>query len=124
MPPPRVRNAADRADVNRARRHEQRQAERQLAVVRAVQNTVEGRAWNYTLAEHLHTFHSILTLKPNQIYAAAGQQEAGFALLAELLEADPITYDLMFQEARARAVRDAADLAAARAQPTEEPTDA
>lgn len=114
-----VRNAADPAQVNRARQNDRDRERQWLANVRAVMNTPHGRAVMWELVREARVYESIWC--PNaEIHYRAGRQDYGHWLLAQLIAADDGLYELMEREARERAKRaaratDAAHTAPAKA---------
>lgn len=93
-----VRNAGDRDQVNRAKVTEKVQRENELNDMRAVLATRAGRNVLWRQLTKCHLFESI-TVQSSQIYALSGSRDAGLALIAEIVEADPAAYLLMQQEA-------------------------
>jgi len=103
-----VRNAADPAQVKRARRKEDRVAEDRLAFYREGLATYAGRALLRDLLEMAGVYRSVWSLDSGSIYYNSGRQDFGHELQAMLLRADDVNYLQMEHEAHARAKRDAA----------------
>lgn len=101
-----VRNAADRGQVKRAARREQRAIERERAWFRALLQTPFGRAAMATLIRRAGVYRSIYHASA-LIHYNAGRQDFGHELMATLLDADEDAYTLMETEARQRATFDA-----------------
>lgn len=100
-----MRNAADPKQVGRASQRVRDSEAAFLGNLRAVMDTPHGRAVMWELVSRAGVYRSIW--HPNvEIHYAAGQQDYGHKLLADLVAADETLYELMEREARARLRRD------------------
>lgn len=107
-----VKNAADPSQVRRAARKTEDVEALRRGRLRAVLQTVDGRALVWDLLERAGVFRSIYD-QSARIHYNAGRQDFGHELLAAALDADEDAYLVMEQEARARQRRDDRDTAAA-----------
>lgn len=107
-----VRNAADRRQVETARRRERRLHRERLERYRVTLQTYDGRAVLWDLLERLGVYRSVWD-PGARIHYNAGRQDAGHELMATVLEADEQGYARMAAEARERTRRDDAERDAA-----------
>jgi hypothetical protein len=97
-----VRNAADPKQVDNAKKKEKLRRENELADLRAVLNTLEGRRLVWRLLGKLKWGQSTFDTEVTQMAFNAGMQNAGNFLMAEIIEADQTKLLLMMQESAAR----------------------
>lgn len=97
-----VRNAADPKQVKDAKKRETLQRDNELADLRAVLNTLEGRRVLWRILEHTKTFGSIYDESPNRIAFNSGRQDVGHFVMAEINDADASKILTMMQESQAR----------------------
>jgi hypothetical protein len=106
------RNAADPRQVGRAEKQELDAAARRRGRLRAVLQTVDGRAVLWDLVVRAGVFASIYD-QSARIHYNAGRQDFGHELLAAVIDADEAAYLVMEQEARERQRREDRDADAA-----------
>lgn len=94
-----VRNAADPRQVKRGKESEAHRHDRELAELRDVLQTIEGRRVLWRFLEKCGVFESIMETSA-RIYYNAGKQDLGHYLLGEIGKADPNAYILMQQDAK------------------------
>lgn len=111
-----VRNAADEKQVKRGDRVEARRRERELADLRAVLHTVEGRRFLWTLIEHCGVRESSYSAgaRGDSTVFNEGIRKVGIYVGDEIEAADADAGDLMRKEARARARGEAIENVASR----------
>jgi hypothetical protein len=93
-----VRSASDAEQVGNAKLTEKVRRENELADMRAVLATPEGRRVLWRQLSQCGLFESI-TVQSSEIYVRSGRRDAGLALIAEITQADPQAYLLMQREA-------------------------
>lgn len=93
-----VRSASDPDQVKNARVDEKVRRANELADMRAVLSTPEGRRVLWRQLSQCGLFESI-TVQSSEIYVRSGRRDAGLALIAEITTADPEAYLLMQREA-------------------------
>lgn len=108
-----VRNAADPQQVQRGARLSSRRRERDMADLRAVLATLEGRRVFWRLLEHCKVFQSIWD-PSSRLHYQAGVQDVGHYVMAEIGEADEEALFRMMREARGRANAEATENVAGR----------
>jgi hypothetical protein len=94
-----VRNASDAKQVKRGKESEARRQEREVAELRDVLRTIEGRRVLWRFLEKCGVFESIMETSA-RIYYNAGKQDLGHYLLGEIGKADANAYILMQQDAK------------------------
>lgn len=105
MAAPMQTNAADPRQLRHAERKQKQQRERELADIRFVMSSAEGRRFNWSRLAKLGVFGSIW--HPSAlIHYNAGKQDAGHELMADLLEASEELYLTMEREMRTFARRE------------------
>jgi hypothetical protein len=114
MNEPLVANAADSKQVRHARRKEASRVERERNQMRAVLDTVDGRAVVWRLLQRLGYGQTLAGMEPARIPVAAGQQDAMWQVLAMVVDADEESLIRMMREARATEKRDAVEAQALR----------
>lgn len=114
MTEPLVANAADPRQVKHARRKERNRHEREVAEMRAVLATQEGRAVFWRLLGSLGYGMTLAKVATDRIPVAAGQQDAMWQVLALITEADEESLIKMMRESRASETREAAEAQAVR----------
>lgn len=119
MNAPLVANAADAKQVKHARRKEASRGERELGEMRAVLATPAGRAVMWRLLGRLGYGRTLADLPSDRIPVAAGQQDAMWSVLAEIVAADEESLITMMRESRASENREAAEAVAVRTEPAE-----
>jgi hypothetical protein len=97
-----VRNAADKKQVDNAKKREKLRRDNELADLRAVLDTVEGRRLLWRLLGKFKWGQSTFDQVPSQMAFNVGMQNAGNFLMAEIVEADQTKLLLMMQESAAR----------------------
>lgn len=97
-----VRNAADRKQVGIAAKREKDDRELELADVRAVLSTVEGRRFLWRVMAHCRVFGSVFDPQATQIAFNAGRQDVGHYLMSEVTTADEQRLLEMMNESQAR----------------------
>lgn len=117
-----VRNAADRQQVARARRQEQRIDERFHDSLRAVMSTPEGRLVCWSYLGKFGVYRGVYADNPHRMAYEAGRQQCGHDLLTDLVRADEELFQLMEREMRALADAEAATEDAAQQAQTDEMT--
>lgn len=117
-----VRNAADRQQVKRAERAQQRIAERFLDCLRAVMATREGRLVFWTYLGRFGVYQDMFDENAVRMARNAGRQQAGNDIRADVLAAGEDLYQVMEQEMRAMAEAEAASEQAAQQAQTDEMT--
>lgn len=112
-----VRNAADSGQVKRAEAAERRLAalERALAIKQLA--TYEGRAFCAGWIRSLGAYRSVYDAHGGRMTYNVGRQDVAHELMARLIEADPVAFDLMEKEARDRQRKDDATTDAAHTPP-------
>lgn len=102
--PPRsaVRNAADREQVKRADRNQQRVVEQFLDCLRAVMDTRDGRLVFWKYLGKFGVYEDIYSDSPQRMAYDAGRRRAGLELLADLLAAGEDNFQKMEREMRAQ----------------------
>lgn len=98
-----VRNAADRTQVRNAGRKEKQGRERELADMRAVLGTREGRRFVWRLMGWSGFLENPSNARGDMTHQNIGRGDCGRFLLAEILAADENAYLAMQTEARADA---------------------
>lgn len=94
-------NAAEPAEVNKARKVEARRRKRELEVVKAIMGTPQGREWMNNLLKTCKVFVSpIVAGDTHFTYHNIGEQNIGKKLLQDIGEASPDEYIIMLKEAR------------------------
>lgn len=102
-----VKNAADREQVVRADRAQKRIAEQFADCLRAVMDTREGRLVCWTYLGKFGVYRTVYADNPQRMAYLAGRQDAGSEMRADLLAAGEDLFQVMEQEMRAMADRDA-----------------
>ncbi len=100
-----VRNAADRKQVGIAAKREAQDRENELADLRSVLATVEGRRFVWRMLEHCRVFGSVFDLDATRIAFNAGRQDVGHYLMSEVTTADEQRLLEMMQESQAREMK-------------------
>ena len=113
MQEPLVQNAADRPQVQRAKRRVQDARFGELSDLRAVLAQPEGRRVLWRLLEHCSVFESIWDPSV-RIHVNAGRQDVGHWLMAEIERADDEALFRLMVEAKQRAKRADAETQAGR----------
>jgi hypothetical protein len=113
MPAPLQTNAADPSQVRHAARIEKKRTARQLAALKAVMATPEGRMVMWNLLERAGIYRSIWHPSA-QIHYNSGRQDFGHELLAMLTDADEEAYLTMEREMRTLARRESNESEAVR----------
>lgn len=108
-----VRNAADRQQVKRAERAQQRIAEQFLDCLCDVMATPAGRLVMWAYLGKFDVFTGVYSDHAQRMAFQAGRQAAGLELRADLLAAGEDHYQLMEREMRALAEAEAASEQAA-----------
>lgn len=117
-----VRNAADRQQVKRAERAQQRIADQFLDCLRGVMSTREGRLVMWAYLGKFDVFTGVYSDHAQRMAFQAGRQQAGLELRADLLAAGEDFYQLMEREMRAMADAEAATEQAEQQAQTDEMT--
>jgi hypothetical protein len=104
---PLVQNAGDREQVAEAVGKAERQRKLELADVRAVLTTEEGRRVVWRLFEHARLLETIFTRDPVELGYRAGMQDFIKPLFADVDAACPELFDQMRREAKKREDTDA-----------------
>lgn len=112
MKAPLVANAADPRQVRHARQREKRLVEQRVDQMRAVLETVAGRAVLWRLLGELGYGLNLAALPADRLAITAGMQGGMWNLLAQIVEADEGALIKMMREARA-AQKDEATVAEA-----------
>lgn len=112
MNAPLVANAADPRQVRHARQREKRLVEQRVDQMRAVLETVAGRAVLWRLLGELGYGLNLAALPADRLAITAGMQGGMWNLLAQIVEADEGALIKMMREARA-AQKDEATVAEA-----------
>lgn len=97
-----VRNAGDKKQVESAAKREKLRRENELADLRAVLETPEGRRLVWRLLGKYKWGQTPFDLEVTQLAFNVGVQNAGNYLMAEILEADQAKLLLMMTESAAR----------------------
>lgn len=96
-----VKNAADENQVKSARNKTDREREQQIADLKFLLSTAQGRRYLWRLLEHCHVFGSIW--RPSaEIHHLSGKQDVGHFVLAEITEANADSFLTMMKEAKER----------------------
>ena len=93
-------DADDEGQVEAARRKADRNRERELADLRAVLATIEGRRLVWRYLTRCGVFKTSMT-GSSQTFFLEGQRNVGLWLLADINAADPAAYVQMLAESRA-----------------------
>ncbi|HXS30594.1 MAG TPA: hypothetical protein VN755_07150 [Steroidobacteraceae bacterium] len=102
-----VRNAAAPRQVKRAGRLEKERREKELADVRVVCDTEEGRRFIFRLMGHCKVFESVYGV---DLAYQAGKQDVGHYLMAEVNDAnDELLFRMMREAKTAKQREDAAN---------------
>lgn len=120
-----VKNAADKRQVDAAGRAQKRREADELADLRVMLSTPEGRRVAWRVLAYCKTFSDIWDAS-SRIHFNAGQQNVGHWLLAEINAADEEKFFEMMRENKAREKREqevAEALRAAREKSTSEGVD-
>jgi hypothetical protein len=97
-----VRNASDRKQVDNARKREKLRRDGELADLRSVLATIEGRRLVWRLLGKFKWGQTTFDENPAQMAFNVGMQNAGNYLMSEIVEADQSKLLLMMQESAAR----------------------
>lgn len=108
-----TRNAGDPTQVKRAGQLEKTREKRFVASLLGTMATADGRALLWALIGRARVYESVFHRDQAVMAHAAGRQDFGHELLAEIIAADPRLYLLMENEARQRDTRDDATVDAA-----------
>lgn len=114
MTAPLVANAADAKQVKHARRKEATRVEREIAEMRAVLATAEGRGVFWRLLGRLGYGIGLDTIAQPERELNAGKQAAMWLVLADITAADEESLIKMMRESRASDQREAAEAQAVR----------
>lgn len=94
-------NAADKEQVQSARKRTGRKRREELDYIRNIMSTPLGRAWMFNLLGACKTFSSpIVAGDAYYTYHNIGEQNIGKKLLQDINDASPDEYVLMLKEAR------------------------
>ena len=96
---PYVRNAADREQVKDAARKAKWTREDELADVRAILATKEGRRFVWRYLTECSVFKTSFTGN-SQTFFNEGERNVGLKLMADVNDADPEAYIAMLREAK------------------------
>jgi hypothetical protein len=108
-----VGNAADPAQVHRARRKEKDRRTQELADLQRVLAEPAGRRVLWRVLDRCGLFRHIWAEEAARMYLRAGEQNIGHWLMAEIEQADDEALFRLMVEARQRAKREAVENAAA-----------
>lgn len=91
-------NAGDKAHVEKRKRKEEIQRDRELADLREVLDSAAGRRLLWRLLGHCGVYRSTFSTNALQMATSEGQRNVGLFLTAEIMEADTSKYLLMQNE--------------------------
>lgn len=95
-------NAADKTQVNNARKKEARLRKEELAYVKAIMSTPQGRRWMYNMIVSCKTFgNPIIQGDTHLTYSYLGAQNIGKKLLQDINDSSPENYMIMIKESKA-----------------------
>jgi hypothetical protein len=100
-----VRNAADRKQVDTAKKQEALDRENELADLRSVLATVEGRRFIWRLMAQCKVFGTVFDNQSLAIAYNAGRQDVGHYLMSEVTTADEQRLLEMMKESQARELK-------------------
>lgn len=92
------RNAANEQQVAEQKTAEQKEREMELADLRFVLGTVQGRRVLWRFLKHCRVFSSVFNHSGSMTYYNSGMQDVGHFIQAEVLEAKKEAYFEMMRE--------------------------
>ena len=95
-----VKNAADEQQVKEAGAKQRFTRETEINDLKAVMGTPAGRRIFWKILSHCGVYETVMSSDSNLTSYNAGKQDVGHFVQAELNDACPDEYDLMFKEAR------------------------
>lgn len=104
-----VRNASDEQQVARAKRLEEKRRSAELADLKALLGTAEGRRVCWRLLEFCGLHRTVYDHSGSQMNVKVGMQNVGLFLQAEIADADEEALFTMQREAKARQKADAVE---------------
>lgn len=95
-----VGNAADREQVKRAGEREQSRKQMEVNDVAFVLSSRQGRRFIWRELAECGVFRSSFHSSGSVVYFNEGRRDVGLKLLADVMEADPLAYQTMANEAK------------------------
>lgn len=93
-----VKNAANESQVEKAKTAEERERELELADLRFVVSSPQGRRLIWRLLKHCRVFNSVFNNSGSVTYYHSGMQDVGHFIQAEVIEAKKEAYFEMMRE--------------------------
>ena len=93
-----VKNAANESQVEKAKTQEERERELELADLRFVVSSPQGRRLIWRLLTHCRVFNSVFNNSGSVTYYHSGMQDVGHFIQAEVIEAKKEAYLEMMRE--------------------------
>lgn len=91
-------NAADEKQVSQSMTKEQRERELELADLRHILGSPQGRRVIWRILKHCRVFSSVFNHSGSMTYYNAGMQDVGHFIQAEVIEAKKEAYFEMMRE--------------------------
>lgn len=96
---PYVKNAGDQEQVNEAEKKIKFNREDELSDLRKILETGYGRRFLWRLMSHCRAYASVCDVNsPHMTYYHSGRQDVGHFLMAEITNADKLSFIKMIQE--------------------------
>jgi hypothetical protein len=93
-----IKNAANESQVEKAKTAEEKEREMELADLRFVLGTPQGRRLIWRLLKHCRVFNSVFHNSGSVTYYHSGMQDVGHFIQAEVIEAKKEAYFEMMRE--------------------------
>lgn len=98
MKKPEIKNAADEKKIAETATKEERERELQLADLRFILGSPQGRRFIWRLLGHCRVFSSVFNHSGSMTYYNSGMQDVGHFVQAEVIEAKREAYFEMMRE--------------------------
>lgn len=93
-----IKNAANEAQVEKAKTADEKEREQELADMRFLLGTAQGRRFVWRLLRHCRVFNSVFNNSGSVTYYHSGMQDVGHFIQAEVIEAKKEAYFEMMRE--------------------------
>lgn len=93
-----VGNVADKEQIKDATRKEKDRRKEEVADLKFILSTVQGKRFLWRLLEQCKTFESVFSPESMRMSYSAGRQDLGHYLMAEIMDAEPEAFIEMMKQ--------------------------
>jgi hypothetical protein len=93
-----IKNAANESQVEKAKTADEKERELELADLRFLLGTPQGRRFVWRILRHCRVFNSVFNNSGSVTYYHSGMQDVGHFIQAEVIEAKKEAYFEMMRE--------------------------